>query len=139
MEIQRGAQNVHRVAGALPHSLLWLFADKCTAKEDPGAGARAWGQPTVQTGDMVNGSVRYNSVGATEDRARVGTDVSAVGGRYGTGGILRGAACPPQAGLVCFCRRPKAANPERPACRRLGAGRSESRPLDYFSVLVEAA
>ena len=42
---------------------------------------------------MANGMTAYNGVAATEDRATVGTDPSAVAGPYGTGGIPRGAAC----------------------------------------------
>ncbi len=49
----------------------------------------------------------YDRRTATEDRAPVGTDPSAVAGPYGTGSILRGAAC-------CVCAGGlHAINPER--------------------------
>ena len=80
---------------------LWLFSEKCTDHISVGASPQALGIYRF----TANGTVGYAGHTATEDRATVGTDPSAVAAPYGTGGILRGVACFVAAG------GPKATNP----------------------------
>jgi len=59
---------------------------------------------------MANGSLGYSGRTATEDRATLGSDPSAVTGPYGTGGILT--ICGDIARFL-HAGGPKAINPDR--------------------------
>jgi len=80
---------------------LRLFSATCTGRVSLGAGPQTPGIFRFP----ANGTVGYAARTATEARAPVGTDPSAVAAPYGTGGTPRGVAC------FSFAVGPKAANP----------------------------